>query len=75
LADASWKDELRGWLGREPTATKLKDGRYLADYFLYKGRASELIADSEEEAISKLHSMLSAKLKKQPPPAGEPKLD
>lgn len=48
------KVKLEVLLGREPTCSKLKDGRFMADYFKYGAPASKFIAETEEQALKQL---------------------
>ena len=52
------KEELAKILGREPTCSLLKDGKYMADFFKYGAKPGEFIGDTEDEAYEKLFAYL-----------------
>jgi len=54
-------DKLKELLGREPTCSKLKSGKYLADYLNLQTPLTKLVADTEEEAFEKLLTFLTQK--------------
>ena len=53
-------DELTALLGREPTCTKVKDGKYLAEYVKLGAPLTKLVADTEDEALSNLLNYLKS---------------
>ena len=55
------KDELTKILGREPSCSLLKTGKYMADYFKVGSKPTEFIGATEDEALEKLHSYLKSK--------------
>jgi len=56
--DNNIKEELGKILGREPSCSLLKDGRYMADFFKYGAKATEFVGVTEDEAYSKLLTYL-----------------
>ena len=54
------KSELCEILKREPSSTKLKDGRIMADYYRHDAKPTEFIGDTEDEAFEKLLTYLKA---------------
>lgn len=55
------KEELTTVLGREPSCSLLKDGRFMADFFKYGAKPTEFIADNEDDAYLKLLNYLKQK--------------
>lgn len=52
------KKELEVLLGREPSCSLLKSGKYMADYFRFGAKPTEFVGSSEEEALQKLLAYL-----------------
>ena len=48
------RSELSEILGREPTCSKVKDGKFMADYFKVGAKPTQFVADTEDEAFEKL---------------------
>lgn len=59
------RDKLKTLLNREPSCSKLADGRFIADYFQYGVPATKFTGKSEDEALSGLLEFLQTKLNKQ----------
>ena len=61
------KSELKNLLGREPSCSLLKDGKYMADYFRFGAKPTEFVGTTEDEALEKLHTYIK-QLKKDETP-------
>jgi hypothetical protein len=53
-------DELKTILGREPTCTQVKGGKFMADYFKVGAKPTQFVADTENEAFEKLLNYLKS---------------
>jgi len=54
------QEKLLKLLGREPTCSLLRDGRYMADFFKYGAPATKFVAETEEAALQSLLDYLEA---------------
>lgn len=61
------KEKLEKLLGREPSCSRLKDGKFMADYFKYGAPARKFVAETEEDALKKLLEYLESQPKTKAP--------
>jgi hypothetical protein len=61
MSNEDIKKELEVLLGREPTCSLLKDGKYMADFFKYGENPAVFIGTTEEDALHKLYIHLKEK--------------
>ena len=63
------KEDLTKILGREPTCSKLKDGKFFADFFRHGAPATQFVGDTEGAAMEALHTFLVSQKKPEAEPA------
>lgn len=61
------REKLLKLLGREPSCSRLLNGKYIADFFKYGAPATRFVADTEDQALQQLLDYLEAEPKTEQP--------